>query len=109
MGKSESENPAAHRIIAESWAMWRESFRMARLLLKGGEPLTWEAKEQKEHYYAFLPMLASNLHDQMLGASNFIVQAPEKDQIERYESVMVMVREMKLGNEAAEKTPREDA
>lgn len=98
-----TENPAADRIVAEKWAVWRESFRMAKLILKEQEPCAWTEGDAREHYYANVPILAMALHDQMMGGTSFISQVNEKDQIERYDLAMAMVNSMKTANEAVEK------
>jgi hypothetical protein len=100
--KARTENRGADRIVAEKWAVWRESFRMARIMLKEQEPLTFEDTVAKEHYYSNVPILAMALHDQMLSGSAFIHQAPEKDQLERYDSAMAIVASMKAANDEVE-------
>jgi hypothetical protein len=101
--KIQTESPAADRIVAEKWAMWRESFRMAHLLLKEQQPLSWEDRESKEHYFSYAPSLAAALQEQMMSGSCFIAQAPEKDQIERYGYAAAMVKSMQAANEQVEK------
>lgn len=101
--KTETESPGADRIVAEKWAMWRASFRMAKQLLKEQEPVSWEDREAKEHYWSNVPILAMALHDQMLGGSAYINQAPEKDQLERFDHAMAVVRSMNAATTAAEK------
>lgn len=98
-----TENPGADRIVAEKWAVWRECFRMAKLMLKEHEPCTFTEAETKEHYYANVPVLAMALHDQMMGGTSYIAQAPEKDQIERYDLSMAMVNSMRTANDNVEK------
>lgn len=104
-----TENPAADRIVAEKWAVWRECFRMAKLLLKESEPCSWGSEgNAKEHYYANVPVLAMALHDQMMGGTSFISQVVEKDQIERYELAMAMVKTMQAANDLVEKKAKKD-
>lgn len=98
-----TENPSADRIVAEKWAVWRECFRMAKLMLKEQEPVQWSEGEGRDHYYANVPVLAMALHDQMMSGTSYICQVTEKDQIERYELSMAMVNSMKTANDAVEK------
>ncbi|MGH8897934.1 MAG: hypothetical protein ACRDZ4_13160 [Egibacteraceae bacterium] len=94
-----TENPGAARIVAEAWALWREAFRMARLLLKEQEPVAFQEREAMERYYGYVPWLAGKLYDDMLGGSAFVHNAKEKDQIERFEHSRDMVAEMKRQND----------
>jgi len=98
-----TENPAADRIVAEKWAVWREAFRMAKLILKENEPCAWSESDAKEHYYSNVPILAMAFHDQMMGGTSFISQVNEKDQLERYDLAMAMVNSMRTANDAVEK------
>lgn len=105
--KIQTESPGSDRIVAEKWELWRESFRMAKLLLQENAPLPFDDREAKEHYYAQVPGLAAQIHEQMLGGSHFVAQAVEKDQIERYEHAIAIVRSMRAANETVEKKLKE--
>lgn len=107
MAGTQTESPGADRIVAEKWALYRESFRMARILLKEQEPETWEDRLAQDHFWSALPMLALSLQEQMLSGSHFVAQAPEKDQIERYDHALSVVRSMQAANDAAEKKAKE--
>ena len=101
--KIATENPGADRIVAEKWVVWRECFRMAKLMLQEQEPMTFEDREAREHYYAAVPGLASQLHDQMMGGTAFVAQASEKDQIERFDHAAAIVRSMQTASEQVER------
>lgn len=95
-GVSEVEATAgARRLVTEGLALWKEAFRLARLVLKDGEPVSWQDREGMEHYYSYVPMIAAKIYDDMLGGSGFAGEAPEKTQRERFDNVMAMAAAMR--------------
>lgn len=57
-----NENPMAERSTRNWHDLWSLAFEKARELLKAQEPETWEEKDAREHYWAALPMIASQMY-----------------------------------------------
>jgi len=103
MANTEIENPAASRLVAESWQLWGEAFRMARQILKENEPSEHlHDAEQRATYYAAIPSMASRLHDEILSNMAFLHNTKEQEQITRYEEAVAMVRALRVATLARE-------
>jgi len=97
------ENPKAAKIVEETWRLWRSCLRMARVMLKESEPVSWEEREQMERYYTMTPMIASKLYDDMLGNGAFLNSANENEQERRFEGMAAILGEMDRRSGEAEK------
>ena len=103
MAISETENPAASRLVVESWDLWREAFRMARQILKENEPTEHlHDEEQRANYYASIPSMAARLHDEILSNMAFLHNTKEHEQITRYEEAVAMVQALRTATVARE-------
>lgn len=89
-----SENPAARQLVRQEWGLFCQAMKMARLLLSHGEPLTFEDREQREHYYAAAPIVALHIFDRMLSDSAFLQQANERDHEQRSAGTAAIIGEM---------------
>ncbi len=97
-----SENPRAATLVKQNWAAWVQAMRMAKNLMKSEEPLDFHDNENKERYYAYVPMVAMTMVKDMFSDSAFLEQAPEKVQEERLAMVATCLRELKAFNDEIE-------
>jgi len=98
----QSENPRTQTLLRLNLDLWREAIRMAKLLLREGEPLNWEEREARERYYSFVPMIAGKLSDDLHGFSGYLDQASEKELVSRFEQIAAVVKELRAINDEVE-------
>ena len=96
------ENPKARTIVRQTFALYREAMRMAALVLRAEEPITWEDREQKERYYTYAPIIGGQIYHDLLQNSAFIEQATDKDHESRFESVDTITTEAARLNDEQE-------
>jgi len=64
------------RILTQWRQVWSAAFVEAENLLQAHEPKDWEAMEHKDRYWAYLPVIAMNMVQEIRNMSGFLEQAP---------------------------------
>lgn len=98
-----SENPQASTFARQNWETWRQAMRMAKNLLTEQQPVAFHEREQSEHYFSYVPMIAAQIVREIGGDAGFMDQAPESVRESRINTMNTMLREVTKLNEEIEK------